>query len=284
MSIHTNGFSPDTEHENLSTTELRLDQPRTLTTSEGLALVIRGAGTPVFLMHGIGGSALSCGGLAQELAAEGFQTICWDAPGYGDSKNPKPDVEHAEAALRALDELGVASVHLIGTSWGGVIATRIAAQNPLRVLSVILMDSTRGSGRTEESADNMLARLPELEALGATAFAAKRAAKLVSPMAGEEVVAAVRNDMSRIRIPGYGAAARMMATSDTSEDLKRITTPALVLVGEHDIVTGVAESEVLAELIPGAEFAVVPEAGHAAIQEKPRDVAALILNFWKKSS
>lgn len=57
-------------------------------TVHGVSLVIRGEGTPVFLMHGIGGAASSCGALAQLLSAHGFQTFCWDAPGYGESSAP----------------------------------------------------------------------------------------------------------------------------------------------------------------------------------------------------
>ena len=248
----------------------------------GVAVVIRGQGTPVFLMHGIGGSARSCAALARELSSAGYRTMCWDAPGYGDSADPADPINHATVALEVLDELGVEKAHLVGTSWGGVIAAILAAGHPERVLSVVLMDSTRGSGRTGESALRMLNRVPELEEIGAVAVAGKRSARLVSPHAPAAVAEAVRDDMSRIRIPGYGAAARMMATTDTSADLARITAPALVLVGADDIVTGVEESRVLARIIRGAEFSSIPDAGHAAIQEKPREAASMILNFWKK--
>lgn len=248
----------------------------------GVAVVIRGQGPPVFLMHGIGGSAHTCAALARELAAEGYRALCWDAPGYGESADPAGEIDHAAVALEALSELGIDKAHFIGTSWGGVIAALIAAGHPGRVLSVVLMDSTRGSGRTDESARKMLDRLPELEVIGAAAFAGKRATRLVSPRAAAGMVEAVRSDMSRIRPPGYGAAARMMAASDTSDALATITAPSLVLVGDDDIVTGVEESRLLARIIPGAQFASIPDAGHAAIQEKPREVASLIINFWKK--
>lgn len=258
--------------------------PTYWTSSTGVSVAIRGEGTPVFLMHGIGGSAGSCAALAQELSGEGYLTICWDAPGYGDSADPLGDVDHPKAAWDVLAELGVGRAHLIGTSWGGVIATRLAANHPDLVRSIVLMDSTRGSGRTAESARRMLDRLPELEAIGARAFAEQRAVRLVSPGASEGIARAVRDDMSRIRLPGYGAAARMMATTDTSADLTRITVPSFVVVGEDDIVTGVEESRILAQSIPGAVFAAVPDAGHAAIQEKPREISRLILDFWKKLS
>ncbi len=85
--------------------------------------------------------------------------------------------------LDILATLNVGPAHLIGTSWGGVIATRIAAQAPEAVRSIVLADSTRGSGITRTAAQRMLARVPELAAVGPELLAARRAARLVSPSA-----------------------------------------------------------------------------------------------------
>ncbi|MGH3658181.1 MAG: alpha/beta fold hydrolase [Micromonosporaceae bacterium] len=69
--------------------------------------------------------------------------------------------------------------------------------------------------------------------------------------------------------------------SDTPGVLGRLGVPVLVLVGEHDRVTGVAESERLAGAIPGARLAVIPAAGHAAIQERPTEIAGLVAEFLR---
>ena len=55
--------------------------------------------------------------------------------------------------------------------------------------------------------------------------------------------------------------------------------PTLVLVGEHDTITGVDESRLLAERIPAAVFRRIPGAGHVAIQEQPGAVADHVLDF-----
>jgi pimeloyl-ACP methyl ester carboxylesterase len=72
-----------------------------------------------------------------------------------------------------------------------------------------------------------------------------------------------------------------MAATDTAGLLPRLRQPTLVLVGEHDQVTGVPESRLLADRIPGARFHLVPGAGHAAVTERPADVAAAMLDFWR---
>jgi pimeloyl-ACP methyl ester carboxylesterase len=233
-------------------------------------------------MHGIGGNASSCGPLAAMLSAQGYRTLCWDAPGYGASADPAGKVDHSGVVLDVLAWLGIGPVHLIGTSWGGVIATRVAAQAPEAVRSIVLADSTRGSATTKEGAERMLARVPELAAAGPHVLAARRAPNLVSQSAPPSIAEAVRAGMAAVRLPGYSAAATMMAESDTSALLPHLQVPALVLVGEDDVVTGVTESRILAQNIPGAAFEIIPGAGHAAIQEKPAEMSAAILAFWKR--
>ncbi|WP_017199051.1 alpha/beta hydrolase [Arthrobacter sp. M2012083] len=250
-------------------------------TVHGISLVIHGEGTPVFLMHGIGGAASSCGALAHLLSARGYQTFCWDAPGYGESAAPPEGLDHPALVLKILAALDVGPAHLIGTSWGGVIATRIAAQAPEAVRSIVLADSTRGSGINKTAAQRMLARVPELAAVGPEIIAARRAARLVSPSAPAWVAEAVRADMAAVRLSGFASAAAMMAQCDTTDLLPGLRIPTLVLVGQDDVITGVAESRVLAENIPGATLGIIPGAGHAAVQEKPTEMAAAILAFWE---
>ncbi|UUZ60300.1 alpha/beta fold hydrolase [Nocardioides sp. B-3] len=251
----------------------------------GVSVDVIGAGDPVVLLHGIGGHAGSCGPLAGQLAAHGFRTLSWDAPGYGASDDRDfGALDHATEVVAILEELATGRVHLFGTSWGGVIATQIAAARPDLVRTLVLADSTRGSGTSPEKARAMRARVEELSALGAGAFAAARSARLVSPTCPPEVTQSVTEGMGRVRSLGYTAAADHMARTDLTALLPTPVTPTPVLVGADDVVTGVAESRFLAQHIRGARLIVVPEAGHAALQEKPDVMAGHILTFWKGSA
>jgi pimeloyl-ACP methyl ester carboxylesterase len=250
----------------------------------GVAARVAGAGPPVLFLHGIGGSAESFSGQLGGLG--GFSVIAWDAPGYGASADPaavteaEPADRYARWAVRLLRGLGQESAHVVGVSWGGVIATRVALRHPDAVRSLTLADSSRGSGRTEQGRAGMLRRVEDLACLGPRAFARLRAPGLLAPGAPPEVADRVIATMAQVRLPGYQGAAEMMAATDHSADLARITVPALVLVGEHDRVTGVPESRALADGIPGARFAVIPGGGHAVNQENPgafnRELAAFL--------
>ncbi|HET9498963.1 MAG TPA: alpha/beta hydrolase [Marmoricola sp.] len=258
---------------------------------EGIALTVHeAAGEPqgtVLLLHGIGGSAETFAGVAPRLAAAGWHTLAWDAPGYGASADPGTDVTGPDspgayvAAVEALlTALEVERAHLVGVSWGGVIATHVAARRPELVASLTLLDSTRGSGTTPAKAAAMRGRVTELVEVGPEAFAALRAPRLLAERAAPDVAAAVTRQMAAVRVPGYAGAAEMMAQSDTGPLLAALQPPTLVLVGDEDRVTGVAESRLLAREIPGACLTLIEGAGHAAVQERPAEVADALLGFW----
>ncbi|MDT2004662.1 alpha/beta fold hydrolase [Rhodococcus opacus] len=246
-------------------------------------VVESGSGPALLMLHGIGGSADSFAPQFDELAGS-LRLIAWDAPGYGRSEDPgRPfDLDdYADAAADVIrDRCGDAGAHVLGMSWGGVIATRLAMRHPGLVRSLLLGSSTVGSGADDDAADRMRARAATLEKDGTEAFAAERAPRLLSASAGDEVVAKATAIMaSSIRLPGYGYAAESMAATDHTADLPKIDIPTLVLSGDEDGVTGVPASQVLAGGIPGAVFVTIRGAGHLANQERLEAFDAWVESF-----
>lgn len=240
------------------------------------------AGTPVLLLHGIGGSSASFRPQLDALAKE-HRVSAWDAPGYGSSADAEapPGIEgYAATAATLLEETGPA--HVVGVSWGGVIATRMALDHPRLLRSLTLADSTRGSGRTREGAARMRARAAELAELGPAEFARRRGPRLPGPDAGPALRETLVQTMAGVRLPGYRFAAESMAQTDHSELLGRVGAPTMVLVGARDRITGVDESRLLAATIPGARFVLIPCAGHAANQEQPDAVNRELFEFFSE--
>lgn len=235
-------------------------------------------GSPVLLLHGIGGASAS---FTRQL--DGFagahRASAWDAPGYGDSADPGEAPGMSGYAAVAAEALAGEAAHVVGVSWGGVIATRLAVERPDLVRSLVLADSSRGSGRAPEGADRMLARAEELATSGAAEFARSRGPRLVSPLAEPSVVDRIVDTMSRVRLPGYRFAAQSMAETDHTGTLDALTVPTLIVVGEEDRVTGVPESHRLAEGIAGGRLEILAGAGHAANQERPHEFNRVVLDF-----
>ncbi|GLY77762.1 alpha/beta fold hydrolase [Actinoallomurus iriomotensis] len=241
-----------------------------------------GPGEPVLLLHGIGGSADSFTGQFAALSAR-HRVLAWDAPGYARSAAPweAPRMTgYAATAAAVLRERDAVPAHVVGVSWGGVIATRLALEHPEVVRSLVLVDSTRGSGRTAEQAAAMRRRADELAEVGPDAFARARAPRLLSAEAPPELAERVATAMARsIRLPGYAYAAASMAETDHDDVLGRVSVPTLVIAGDRDVVTGVTESEAIAAAVPGARFEVIEGAGHLSNVECPEEFNRLVLEF-----
>ncbi|SDJ38229.1 alpha/beta fold hydrolase [Streptomyces indicus] len=235
---------------------------------------------PVALcLHGIGSSSAAFASQMDALAAE-FHVLAWDAPGYAKSADPQGPLtmdDYADLAAEIIRPYGGA--HVLGVSWGGVIALRLAARHPELVDSVMVVDSTPGSGTSPEKAAGMRARVAELERLGPQEFAAARGPRLVSAQAPAELAERVTATMAAsVRMPGYGYAAESMATTDLRRELQHITAPALVLCGAEDRITGPDASQVLAGGLHKTAYVIVKDAGHLANQEQPAHVNDWLLS------
>ncbi|CAL9455328.1 alpha/beta fold hydrolase [Streptomyces sp. enrichment culture] len=248
----------------------------------GLHLAETGdAGPLVLCLHGIGSSSAAFAPQTGALAAAGHRVVAWDAPGYGRSADPDGDLtldDYADTAAAVIRDRA-ADAHVVGVSWGGVIALRLATRHPELVASLTVADSTPGSGTSPEKAAAMRARVPELERLGPRAFAEERGPRLLSPDAPPELVRRVVDTMAdSIRTPGYRQAAESMAATDLRGELADVTAPTLVLCGDQDRVTGPDASQVLAGGLHRTAYVIVKDAGHLANQERPEHFNAWLLS------
>ncbi|RFU87221.1 alpha/beta fold hydrolase [Streptomyces triticagri] len=240
-------------------------------------------GPLLLCLHGIGSSSAAFADQLAELSAY-VRVVAWDAPGYAASADPDEPLDldgFADAAAEVI-RARAADAHVLGVSWGGVIALRLAARHPDLVRSLIVADSSPGSGTDEAKAAAMRARADELATLGPRAFAESRGPRLVSPGAPGELVRRVVDTMaSSVRLPGYGYAAESMASADLRAELPGIAAPTLVICGEHDTVTGIEAGQAIAGAIHRTAYVIVKDAGHLANQEQPRAFDAWVLSHLR---
>ncbi|MFI6565080.1 alpha/beta fold hydrolase [Streptomyces sp. NPDC050534] len=247
----------------------------------GLHLEQAGTGGPLVLcLHGIGSSSAAFAPQTEALGRD-FRVLAWDAPGYAKSADSDGELsldDYADTAAAVIRAHG-GRAHVLGVSWGGVIALRLATRHPDLVVSLAVADSTPGSGTSPGKAAGMRARVAELAQLGPRAFAEQRGPRLVSRQAPYELVQRVVDTMAgSIRLPGYAHAAESMAATDLRGELARVTAPALVLCGDQDRVTGPEASQVLAGGLHRTAYVIVKDAGHLANQEQPEHFNAWLLS------
>jgi pimeloyl-ACP methyl ester carboxylesterase len=243
----------------------------------------RGADQPLVLLHGIGSNARSFATLIAALPPS-VDVIAWDAPGYGASQplaeaSPSPR-DYAAALARLLDALDLHRVVLVGHSLGALLAGSFAAHYPARLAGLALLSPAIGYrlAAAEPLTPALQARIDEIESLGANGFAAQRAAKLVhAPQSKPAIVAAIREAMAAVNVPGYVQAVRALGAGDLLAECGAITAPALVAVGAEDAVTPPANARaVFSALARGVAFREIRCAGHALAQENPAAVAQLL--------
>lgn len=243
----------------------------------------RGAGQPLVLLHGIGSNAPSFATLIA-LLPPSADVIAWNAPGYGASQPlaeafPSPR-DYAAALVGFLDVLDLDRIVLVGHSLGALLAGSFAVHYPARLAALALLSPAVGYRlvAAEPLTPALRARIDEIESLGASRFAAQRAVKLVhAPESKPAIVAAIREAMAAVNVPGYVQAVRALGAGDLLTDCSAITAPALVAVGAEDAVTPPANARAVFSALPrGVAFREIRGAGHALPQENPVAVAQLL--------
>lgn len=237
-------------------------------------------------LHGIGSCADAFFDQRPLADRTGRRVVAWDAPGYRHSADPEtePGIDGwADAAAELIVDLGADRADVLGVSWGGVTATRLALRHPTRVRSLILADSSVGSGTSEYRADAMRGRAVAVVEQGIDAFSADRAPKLVHEATPQPLIDEIARLMAEsVRMPSYQWAANSMADADHRDDLASIACPTLVIVGDSDAVTPPDQSQLLADGIDGATLVTISEAGHLANQEKPESFNDAVATFLQR--
>jgi len=251
-----------------------------------LAYDDHGIGQPVIFLHAFPLNRTMWEGQRMALLNEQkFRLVALDWRGFGESDidtNISTMEMFADDVAGLMDALGMEQAVLCGLSMGGYAAFAFLRKHPQRVKALILAD-TKPEADTEDGKANRekLAQLAEAEDMDAIAdwqvplLLAEHTRQYHS-----EVEVRVRHMIDVATPLGIAAAARGMAQrADSTELLARITCPTLVLVGEQDALTPPTMAQAYTSRISGAQFAVLPGAGHLSNLEQPEAFLEVIRNF-----
>ena len=255
-----------------------------------LRYVRAGSGPSVVLVHGFASSLYTWKDVIPALAAS-HDVVALDLPGFGQSDQPA-DLSFEDfprAVLGLMDRLGIGKAALVGNSLGGATAVIVAAERPERVDALVLIDAAGFNLGPSER--------PRI-----VSFAMSRAGSILARLPGKRLVVAaslrqVFHDASRItpeRLSEYLAAAERPGTFPAihslgassgdrqtlvARSLPRIRARTLVLWGDDDRWIPITHADRFVVAIPGARKVVIPACGHVPQEEKPEEVARLLLAF-----
>ncbi|MFD9561309.1 alpha/beta fold hydrolase [Streptomyces sp. NPDC059994] len=249
------------------------------TTVDGVetAYLTSGEGEPLVLLHGGEGHRGQFDTFRPWLG-DGIRAISYDQRDTGDTRNgPEPyDLARlADDCANLVQALGHERVHVLGASFGGMIAMQLALRHPGRIASLILAGTTPSLAMTESVTD----RIATLQPGEHTQFILDLVLTPEGQAADPELVADLRR---ALRSRPADADARRAAAAhghDCTARLAEITAPTLVLHGADDLVIRPTVAEFMAARIPGARLEILPHTRHGVTFEARRHVAALVRDF-----
>jgi 4,5:9,10-diseco-3-hydroxy-5,9,17-trioxoandrosta-1(10),2-diene-4-oate hydrolase len=264
----------------MTTTELT---ERTVTVAgKDIFVAEAGTGRAVVMLHGGGPGASGVSNYSRNIdaLAQHFRVIVPDMPGYGRSTKQVDQSDPfgclADIIRGLLDELGIDTAHLIGNSYGGAAALRLALDTPQRVGKLVLM-GPGGIGTTRSLPTDGLKSLlsyyggdgpsrDKLETFIRT-YLVYDGASVPDELIDLRYQASIDPDVIAnppLRRPSGATALRTLWRMDLTRDnrLKDLQTPTLVLWGKDDKVNRPAGGPMLLNTMPNAELLMTSHTGH----------------------
>jgi pimeloyl-ACP methyl ester carboxylesterase len=248
-----------------------------------------GKGDPVILIHGSGPGVTAYANwrLVMPALAENFRVLAPDMVGFGYSERPA-NIEYrlqtwADQVVGLMDTLELHTADLVGNSFGGAIALRIASQHPDRVGKLVLMGSMGVPFPITEGLERVWGYEPSFENMR----------KVLDVFAYSRDL--VNDELAEVRYrgsiqPGFQESFAAMfpaprqrwveAMCTPEDDIRRLPHRTLIVHGREDQVIPVQASLRLMELIDNADLSVYSHCGHWSMIERTEDFNRNVSEFF----
>jgi pimeloyl-ACP methyl ester carboxylesterase len=252
-----------------------------------LRYLVAGAGWPMVLIHGF---PLHAGQWRPQLddVPDGWQFIAPDLRGFGPGASPPRDSDemtiddYASDVEGLLDQMEIDRAFIGGLSMGGYVTFALFRRAPERFTGMLLAD-TRPQADTPEERQGRRGLLELVRKNGVSAIMNRMFPKLLGKTTFEERPGVVRRVESIIKGGSVeaieGGIHALISRPDSTPDLARISTPALVIVGDEDVITPVSDGELLHRSIGRSRLVTLPAAGHLSNLETPEAFSRALHDF-----
>lgn len=239
-------------------------------------------GRPLLLVHGFTGAKEDFGDHLDALADAGWWVVAVDNRGHGQSDKPDDEDAYsfeifADDVIALVDVLGWDRFSLLGHSMGGMVVQVVATLIGDRIDRLILMDTSHGPLPLADDATVAAARhiiatrgmdgLADAIAAGGGPLETEAHRRAVAERPGlaewlDRKLRTTSGAMYSSMLPRFGSG------DDRLDSLRSLTMPTLVIVGDQDE-PFLGSSRRMADALPNAELAVIPDAGHSPQIENP---------------
>lgn len=238
-----------------------------------LNVSVRGKGSPLLLLNGLGGLIRTFDPLREELAD--YRTITLDVPGVGKSQMPRWPMRlprHADLIAEMLQQLGIDQVDVFGVSWGGALAQEFALRYPSMVRRLILAATSAGPALLVKPADIL------------DFFGSGKGAKLRKQNSSRNSIQTllrfgVANGMLSANPRTYYHQLTALVGWTSLLRLFRLRQRTLILTGDRDTLVLPYNAHILSRTIRRAELYVLQGEGHFFVVTSARRTAEAIRKF-----
>jgi pimeloyl-ACP methyl ester carboxylesterase len=259
-------------------------------------------GDPVVMIHGVGAWAENFREVMEPIARTGRRAIAFDLPGFGESEAPghvehfgPRDAFYPRFVNAVLDELGLPSAHLVGSSMGGAVVYTAAVTQPARTRSLSLIAG--GGVGTEVAMFLRLCTLPGMTLL-ARAFGRPAQARNVLRTCfydPRRIPKTLFDEAERYGYASFGEFVNALRSGVTLAGVKpavrdywvarapRYQGPVLVVWGRQDAVLPMTSAADARDVMPQAQLQLIDECGHLPMIERPDEFLAALLPFLDRA-
>ena len=211
----------------------------------------------------------------------GLRLVRYDKRGHGlseETPGPYSIEQLADDAAALIRHLGLSRVAFVGLSIGGLIGQSLAARHPDLLAGLVISNSAAKIGEAKMWRD----RIAAIRANGLASIAAPTMERWFSPaFRATGADAPWQRMLARQPLDGYAACCEAIASADLRDAARTLTLPVQLIAGAHDGATPPEIVQATADLIPGARFALMPDAAHIPCVEAPQAHAAILTQFLK---
>ena len=259
-------------------------QPSALPTVSHLNSVRTGprGGAPVVFVHAVGLDLTMWGAQLEALRAN-HDVIAFDLPGHGlsdDLTGEATFTKFAAAVAQVIEAAGAGPAHVVGISFGGMVAQVAALEYPALVRSLSLIGTACTFAEPGRAALRDRARF--VGEKGMRALAPLSLARWFTPEFSQhrpDVLDGITKILYRQEATFHAALWALIATLDTQAGLQAAALPAQIIVGAEDTSTPLTAAHTLAAALQTTAVHVVPGSAHLTNLEAPQIVNDLLLGF-----
>lgn len=235
---------------------------------------------PIIILHGWGSSSASFEAVKNLLSQKGFPVYTMDLPGFGKALPPREPwsvQDYAEFVYEFAEREKLGEFYILGHSFGGRIAIKFAVGHPGKLLGVILYAAA--GIKPAKTFKNKLFLI--LTRIGKPFFSLPVLNYLKIIMTKAIYILAGTRDYYQAK-GVMKETMKKIISEDLTPLLPLVKVKTLIIWGEEDKTTPLADALIMKEKIADSELKIIKDSGHSAHKEKPEEFVDIVSSFLLK--